>query len=334
MEHVDRRIVHGPARFIPQADEWVHEFSWSGVPLNGTKTSYQPNANQFTKLNVIPMSSYHNVSEVRTNDDTLITVKLMLFYELRDIEKMLATTNDPMADFVNAASADVIAFCSKLNYEAFLTLTGKLNELETFSQLVQRANSIGYNISKVVFRGFQAGEKLQAMHDSAIQERTRLRLKEETQEQAQRAEDLQLEGEQRRAAKQAELETEQQRLKAELSLAAQQAAIAEQRLADEARLEQEQAAHEAELQRNRAAAAALLEQKAQELELEQRKDEEQLRMMREMKSLGVDLTKVLVSQHEQPDRVLKIDTGSAGSGFGSAKADGAKGLLGALQLNL
>mmetsp|Transcript_4133 Transcript_4133/g.8093 ORF Transcript_4133/g.8093 Transcript_4133/m.8093 type:complete len:192 (+) Transcript_4133:830-1405(+) len=146
---------------------------------------------------------YHNVSEVRTNDDTLITVKLMLFFQLDSIEKMLACTNDPIADFVNAASADVIAFCSGLNYENFLTLTGELNKLETFSQLTTRAHMIGYTISKVVFRGFQAGEKLQAMHDEAIQERTRLRLLEETQEQQQRAEDMKLEGERRRAKMQA-----------------------------------------------------------------------------------------------------------------------------------
>ena len=29
------------------------------------------------------------VRDVRTNDDTLITVKLMVFYELRDIETMV-----------------------------------------------------------------------------------------------------------------------------------------------------------------------------------------------------------------------------------------------------
>jgi len=200
---VDRRVVRGPARFIPTADEWCHEFSWSGVPKDGSKTTVQPNANKFKKLSVIPTSMYHNVSEVRTNDDTLITVKLMLFFQLDSIEKMLACTNDPIADFVNAASADVIAFCSGLNYENFLTLTGELNKLETFSQLTTRAHMIGYTISKVVFRGFQAGEKLQAMHDEAIQERTRLRLLEETQEQQQRAEDMKLEGERRRAKMQA-----------------------------------------------------------------------------------------------------------------------------------
>jgi len=158
---VERRLVRGPARFIPRADEWIHSFEWSGVPANGSKTTYQPKALKFENLRIIPASAYHNVSEVRTNDDTLITVKLMLFFELTDIEKMLDATNDPIGDFINAASADVIAFCATLNYETFLNETHKLNELTTFNQLCARAKHIGYQITKVVFRGFQAGDKLQ-----------------------------------------------------------------------------------------------------------------------------------------------------------------------------
>ena len=78
----------------------------------------------------------------------------------------------------------------------------------------------------------------------------------------------------------------------------------------------------------RAKAEAELETEKRKWELEQSRMSEQLGMMREMKGLGVDLTKVLVSQHEQPDRVIKLDTGS-----GTPSA-GKQGLLGALQLNL
>merc|ERR1719450_538504 len=234
---VERRVVRGPARFIPAADEWIHHFEWSGMPKDGSKTSYQPRALCFEKLKVIPMTAYHNVSEVRTNDDTLITIKLMLFFELCDIEKMLDATPDPIGDFINAASSDVIAFCSAVSYETFLNETHKLNELGTFTQLVSRAEHIGYRIDKVVFRGFQAGAKLQAMHDDAIQERTRLRLLEETQAQEQRATDLRLAAEQQRAAKEAELKVEQARLEADISLSAQKAKIEEQKLIDSAESE-------------------------------------------------------------------------------------------------
>ena len=60
-ETVERRVVRGPARFVPTAEEWMHEFSWSGVPATGSKTSVQPNVDKFTKLSVIPSQLYHNV---------------------------------------------------------------------------------------------------------------------------------------------------------------------------------------------------------------------------------------------------------------------------------
>ena len=332
---VERRVVRGPSRFIPSAEEWIHEFSWSGVPKNGSKTSYQPKALQFTKLKTIPSSAYHNVNEVRTNDDTLITVKLMLFFELVDLERMLDASNDPIGDFINAASSDVVAFCATLSYETFLNETHKLNDLRTFSQLTQRAEQIGYKMSKVVFRGFQAGDKLQAMHDSAIQERTRLRLKEETIEQEQRAEDLRLNAEQRRAAKEAELAMEQARLKAEVSLTSQKASLAERALQAEAELERNRVKHEAEMVQARREAEAEAEAEARTIELEKARNEEQLRMMREMQALGVDLTQVLVSQHEIPGNVIRLETGDgAKTETSQGQAQAGRGLLGALQLNL
>ena len=37
------------------------------------------------------------MQEVRTKDDTMLTVKLMIFFELQDIEKMLDSTHDPVS---------------------------------------------------------------------------------------------------------------------------------------------------------------------------------------------------------------------------------------------
>ena len=109
------------------------------------------------------------VREVRTKDDTLLRVKLMIFFELDDIEQMLDNTHDPIGDFVNAAASDVVAFCAKLTYEDFLSKTTLLNDLSSFEQLCKRASSIGYAVNKVVFRGFHASDALQTMHDNSIQ---------------------------------------------------------------------------------------------------------------------------------------------------------------------
>ena len=39
--HVERRVVHGPAVFMPDANEWLHTFSWHGSTTDGkgSKTS-------------------------------------------------------------------------------------------------------------------------------------------------------------------------------------------------------------------------------------------------------------------------------------------------------
>lgn len=326
-QHVERRIVLGPARFIPCANQWVHNFSWSGIPKNGSKTTYQPGAYNFQPLSTIPGQMYHNVNEVRTNDDTLLTVKLMIFYELKNIEKMLEHSADPIADFINAASADVVAFCAAVNYEDFLTLTAKLNELDTFSQLCVRADAIGYCVTKVVFRGFQAGDKLQAMHDNAIQERVRLRLKEETEQQEQRGHDMRLDAERARATRQAELEIEQARTRAELS-----------RQAKEAMLAEAQMAHEAEMRAEAARAEATLAAEERRLELARNKNAVIVNNLREMQAIGIDLTQVLVSQHQHPDKVLRIETAGKASEVktpgGSGAGSEGLGLLSGLQLQL
>ena len=314
---VERRIIPGPACVVPDANEWIHEFSWTGIPKDKSKTTYQPGADKFKKLSTIPSQLYHNVNEVRTNDDTLVTVKLMIFFELKDIERMLSATADPISDIINAASADVVAFCSAVSYEDFLTRTAKMNELATFSQACARAEAIGYRLSKVVFRGFQAGDSLQKMHDNAISERTRLRLKEETEAQEQRAADLRLDAERARASRQAALETENAKLRAEISLKSREAQLAEEKLVAEAHLATEQV----------------------KLDLQRARNAEVLSAMRAMKEMEVDLTRVLVSQHEHPDRVLRIEQQQAPHGSTAAAKSPEAGsvggdLLSGLQLQL
>merc|ERR1711977_602669 len=94
------------------ASEWIHEFSWHGSisndpDHNGRKVK---GAIKFTKLRVCPDQTYFDVENVRTKDDALVSVKVMIFYYLKDIETMLQKTHDPIADFINAISSDAIEF--------------------------------------------------------------------------------------------------------------------------------------------------------------------------------------------------------------------------------
>ncbi len=195
----NRRIVHGPTLFTPEPGEWLHNFSWHASPGGHLGVQKIPNALKFQKLWLMPDQMYHDVPDVRTSDNAVLVIRLMVFFELTDIERMLESTRDPVGDFVNAATADVVEFTGRLMFEEFKQATGKLNELATYRTLLSRAEQIGYRVSNVVYRGYGAADSLQKMHDQAIEASTRLQLDRATEEQSQELEDYRLESQLKRA---------------------------------------------------------------------------------------------------------------------------------------
>merc|ERR1712224_46763 len=149
---------------------------------------------------------YLSVRDVRTVDDASLTVHLMLFYELQSIETMLDSTNDMIGDFVNAASADVMTFASRLTYEMFLQETAELSRVETFPILASRMQQTGNALLKVVYRGYGASDQLQQMHDEAISRRTRLRLEADAAREEHEKRAMELKARQSRSAQEQELE--------------------------------------------------------------------------------------------------------------------------------
>lgn len=294
---VERRIVRGPALYVPGDREWLHEFVWHGADPRSPSDPRNPHrkvprALRFTKLWTIPDQMYFDVPDVRTADDALLVVKLMVFFELADIEAMLDATHDPVADFINAVSADVIDFAAARSFEVFKAGTDALNELETYASLTRRGERIGYRITKVVYRGYYASEKLQAMHDAAIEARTRLKLEAETEAQAQELADLKLAREGERAIERRKLEETQARHEASL-----------RRLADEETLREADEHHRSRLNARRS---------ADELNLARRQaaNRERLGLWSALRDMQVDLTRYLVAQQRQPDRLIRIDGGA------------------------
>lgn len=286
---VHRRIVHGPATFVPKPGEWLHTFSWHGN-VGGRKV---PGALEFQKLWLLPDQMYHDVPDVRTADDAVLTIRLMLFFELVDIETMLATTHDPIGDFLNAATSDVVDFVGRHSFESFKQNTEKLNELGTYKQLTSRADQIGYRMNRVVYRGYGAKASLEQMHDQAIESRTRLQLEKATEQQAQELEDLKLERQIARGQKQRSDQAAEARNAIEL-----------ERLRDEA-------------QREREVARRAVAREQARLDTEQRDVAERSRAERErehlaeLSKLGVDLTRFLTQN--QADRVIEL----RGNGVGA-----------------
>ena len=132
------------------SNEWLHSFSWHGslkADGKGSKTGFAgdvkvPHALNFTVIRCMPDSMYLSVRDVRTVDDANLTVHLMIFYELQSIDTMLDSTNDMIGDFVNAASADVMTFASRLTYETFLQETAELSRTARVDPLRATARSI------------------------------------------------------------------------------------------------------------------------------------------------------------------------------------------------
>lgn len=286
---IRRRIITGPALHVPAENEWLQEFRWHGADPKDPRRKI-PRALQFTKLRTIPDQMYFDVEDVRTADDALLVVKLMIFFELKDLERMLDQTHDLVADFINAVSADVIEFVSKRSFEDFKDQAEKLNDLATYRQLVQRGERIGYQVSKVVYRGYFASQKLQAMHDNAIEARTELKLESETELQTQELEDLKLKREAERAKERQKME--QSDIEHKNRMAA---------LMHEEGMREKQAERDQEL---------AWQQRRNDLELKQKQamNGEEEEFLKALRGLDVDLTKYLVAQNQAAEKLIRIDT--------------------------
>ena len=286
-DNISRRIVHGPASFVPKPGEWLHTFSWHGSVAQPDGTTLKvPDALVFQKLWLMPDQMYHDVHDVRTADDALLTIRLMIFFELRDIEKMLATTHDPIGDFINAAASDVIEFVSRHDFESFKANTEKLNMTATYKQLTSRAEQCGYHLDKVVYRGYGAPANLQKMHDEAIESRTRLQLERATEQQAQDLEDAKLERTMQRVSR--KREDEARGVTHELHIQQQRR---QAWLEEEAETKQFLRQQELAETQQRAETERLLHQVQQE-------------HLTRLAELGVDLTKLL-TQH-RADQVIEL----------------------------
>ncbi|MCI0701920.1 MAG: hypothetical protein L0241_12635, partial [Planctomycetia bacterium] len=286
---ISRRLVYGPTLFVPAPGEWLHTFSWHGSEGGSQGVRKVAKGLVFQKLWLMPDQMYHDVTDVRTADDAVLTIKLMMFFELLDIERMLETTHDPIGDFINAATSDVVDFLGHRTFEAFKLETGKLNELETYRQVTARAAQNGYRINKVVYRGYGAPDRLQAMHDQAIEARTKLQLERATEEQSQSLEDFKLNAQMNRAARRR----------------------TEQAVEVDTEIELARKRHDAERQQKEAERTANREQRRRDAETEQeirrQADERQRAHLGALKEMGVDLTAFLTQG--RADRVIELRGG-------------------------
>jgi len=320
--HVERRVVHGPAVFIPDSNEWLHTFSWHGTKTadgKGSKTGYcgdvkVPHALNFTVIRCMPDQLYLTVRDVRTVDDASLTVHLMLFYELQSIETMLDQTNDMIGDFVNAAAADVMTFASRLTYETFLQETAELSRTANFPILTSRMAQIGVDFLKVVYRGYGASSQLQEMHDQAISRRTKLRLEADAAREEQEKRAMELRCRRDRSVQEQELEAAAAKHRCEVLAVqkAQERALQDEEHAQKLRYASEREQAERASERARHEDALTQEKQLAELRMQALTNEANAELQKYdgLQKMGVDLTAYLVAlAAATPDQHIKLDHG-------------------------
>jgi len=238
----------------------------------------------------MPDQMYFTVKDVRTSDDAQIRIHLMIFYELTNIEKMLDSTNDPIGDFINALSADVMSFGAANTYESMLQRTTTLGDVASYPTVTERMHETGFRLLKVVYRGYSTSAQLQGMHDEAIAKRTRLRLQQDTAAVEQAEQAMQLRCRQERSHQ--EQEVAEASARHELSLLTLRA---------EQTRQQKDADHAQGLKH-------LVEQAEVAVAAEKLRHDEELRRYRELQEMGVDLTKYMCTVGDrQPDQHIRID---------------------------
>jgi len=148
---------------MPKQGEWIHEFFWKIHDKNELL--------RFIKLRILPDMNNYMIHNIRTNDDVIISIEVMVFYELVDINKHLNNTHDPNTDILKFLTSDLMDFTSEKTFEKFKNNTILLSNKQQYPQMLKN---------------------IQDMHDSSIQLRTSLLLKSDNVSQEQDLKDLEV----------------------------------------------------------------------------------------------------------------------------------------------
>jgi len=143
----------------------------------------------------------------------------------------------------------------------------------------------------VVYRGYEASEKLQEMHDSAIEMRTQLVLEKETEEQQQELTGFKQDCEHERA--------KQERAEANRK---QEHELEQGRSEREALLQAQSEEAELQLEINRNKNNAEKEHEAAMLDL-------RFKEWHQLQEAGANLTEILVAQEHNPDKTIRLEKG-------------------------
>lgn len=178
-----------------------------------------------------------------------------------------------------------------MSYTDFIQSTADFNSLDSYGGLQRMAESIGFKIPNVVYRGYQASDKLQTMHDAAIQSRTKLNNEAEVAEQLEKLEDMKLGKKLERSMREMQMQQGAKEHQLKMSALEHKEGLLRREMEHKELIRQREA-------ENLAGEAAT-----------KRRNEEEIRYLGELAALQVDLTKLMVTQNQRWDKTIKIDSG-------------------------
>lgn len=271
---VTRNVIYGPRAIVPEANQWLGQFSWHGeVPAGkagntaAKGTNIRPMASTCSLLNLRERSMAVKVKDVRTKDDCNISILVIMHFVIRDVERMLRTTRDPIGDLVNAVCSDVISIVATQTFSEFIAQSHLLNNVDTYKTVVNRAPFIGFNVSTLDYQGYEGNAAMEKMHEAAITQRTRQRLNTEK--------------------AQLDLKVKDLKLKENEELGKKRASLA--KLKKEGEMSVMMIDKEAEISTN-----AVLQEKARAIDTAMH--EAEISRLNRLKELNVDLSRYLVAQ--------------------------------------
>jgi hypothetical protein len=120
---------------MPKQGEWIHEFFWKMYDENKLL--------RFIKLRILPDMNNYIIYNIRTNDDVIISIDVIIFYELIDINRHLNNTHDPNTDTLKFLTSDLMDFASEKTFEQFKNSTLLLSNKQNYPQLLKNMESNG-----------------------------------------------------------------------------------------------------------------------------------------------------------------------------------------------
>eukprot|EP00475_Leptophrys_vorax_P015775 TRINITY_DN2210_c0_g1_i1.p1 TRINITY_DN2210_c0_g1~~TRINITY_DN2210_c0_g1_i1.p1 ORF type:complete len:447 (-),score=108.41 TRINITY_DN2210_c0_g1_i1:72-1412(-) len=268
---VTRRVLRGPAIFVPNVGEWVQSFSWTKAK-EGSSQAPAPVAESNARASTATRAAdgsrevfsvlstaqtrYAVKCAMRSSDNVKLSVNVSLVVKLINIDIMLATSSDPVADLLAAIQSDVNSFGSTFSSSELNQLgdAKNLGNLDRFQQLFKCAKSVGFEVTDVLITGFAVSDEMQKQQDEYNSRQAKLKSEMAEAEQKQSLQDMELMNRTKRADAERAIERAELEHKLELEKIAQREHVEER------------------VQRNK----------------------ETIEFLGDLKGLGVDLTQLLV----------------------------------------